>query len=670
MIRRASRLVLALAVTVTLAAALTHSGATPAEATVPLRPPLGEQGRLFSSNPDAGDRFGSAVAISGDTMVVGAIAEDSSANGGQSDNSTTTAGAAYVFLRTNGAWTQQAYLKASNADFGDGFGWAVGIDGDTIVVGAWGEQSNGTGQADNSANNSGAAYVFTRTNGVWSQQAYLKATHADQDDMFGFAVGISGDTVVVAAPGEGSNSTVVNGIETDNSAAQAGAAYVYTRSGSVWTKQAYLKAANAQAQDTFGESVSISGDSVVVGAMGEASNATGVNQNASDNSLVNAGAAYVFARAAGSWSQQAYLKASNTDQQDNFGISVSLSGDLVVVGARYESSAAAGVNASQTNDSAHAAGAAYVFRRTSGSWVQEVYLKASNAEAGDEFGLAVAVSGESVAVGAHWEDGPSAGVNRTKSGNGVTHSGATYLFSSTSHVWTQLAYVKPSAIATDQEFGFAVALSGQTLAVGAPINAASQPAGATYVFGTPCTKVPFADVATTNPFCPEIEWLKETGITTGFGDGTFHPADNVTRQAMAAFVARLDNGVLTACTTPPFSDVPVNHPFCPQIKWMKTWGYTTGFGDGTFRPAEPVTRRAMSAFMARYANATLTSCAAAPFSDVPTSHPFCREIKWMAAAGVSTGFSDGTFRPSDPVTRQAMAAFLYREPEAAPPIIN
>jgi hypothetical protein len=261
---------------------------------------------------------------------------------------------------------QQAYLKASNTDVDDFFGYSVGVSGDTVVVGAYSEDSSATGvngnQTDNSAGNSGAVYVFVRAGGVWSQQAYLKASNTGADDNFGVSVAVSGDTVVVGADSEDSSATGVNGYQDDNSAFWAGAAYVFVRDGNgMWSQQAYLKASNTGADDNFGVSVAVSGDTVVVGAYGEASNATGVNGDQADNSAIAAGAAYVFVRAGGVWSHLAYLKASNTGAVDLFGRSVSVSGDTVVVGAIGEASSATGVNGNQADNSATNAGAAYVF---------------------------------------------------------------------------------------------------------------------------------------------------------------------------------------------------------------------------------------------------------------------------------------------------------------------
>src|SRR5205823_6655891 len=155
--------------------------------------------------------------------------------------------------------------------------------------------------------------------------------------------------------------TGVNGNQADNSAVASGAAYVFVRSGTTWTQQAYLKASNTEASDWFGWSVAVSSDTVVIGADQEASNATGVNGNHSDNSAPNSGAVYAFVRSGTTWSQQAYLKSSNTGAGDEFGFSAALAGDTVVIGAVGEASNATGVNGNQSDDSAANAGAAYIF---------------------------------------------------------------------------------------------------------------------------------------------------------------------------------------------------------------------------------------------------------------------------------------------------------------------
>ena len=436
---------------------------------------LVQQGYLKASNTNADDQFGQNVALAGDTLVVGAYQERSSAagvNGDQADNSEPNAGAVYVFTRTAGVWTQQAYLKASNTDAVDGFGYSVALEGDTLVVGAPWESSNSTGvngnQADNSATFAGAVYVFTRTGGVWTQQAYLKASNSDAGDNFGTAVTLSGETLAVGALYEASNATGVNGNEADNSVTYpyAGAVYVFTRTAGVWTQQAYLKASNSAA--LFGYTVALAGDdTLAVGAPWEGSNATGVNGNQTDHSAPLAGAVYVFTRIAGVWTQQAYLKASNTDAGDRFGQGLAFDGDTLVAGARFEASAASGLNGDQTDNSAPIAGAVYVFTRTGGIWTQQTYLKASNAGANQNFGGSVAIAGDLMVVGARLEDSNATGINGNQGNNTAPDSGAVYLFTRSGGVWTQKAYLKATNSDAGDQFGVHVALSGTTLAVGA-----------------------------------------------------------------------------------------------------------------------------------------------------------------------------------------------------------
>ncbi len=394
-----------------------------------------EQARLRASNAGAGDLFGQFVAISGDTIVVGANREASAAtgvNGNENDNSAPNSGAAYVFQRTGGVWTQQAYLKASNTEAGDGFGIAVAISGDTVVIGAREEDSAATGVNGDGSNNAaslaGAAYVFKRNGGLWSQQAYLKASNTGAGDFFGTSLAISGDTIVVGAFFEDSNAIGINGDGGNNGAVSSGAAYVFQRDGSSWTQHAYLKASNTGAGDFFGVSVSIAGDTIIVGASGEDSAVMGVNGDGGNNSAASSGAAYAFKRNAGAWSQEAYLKASNTGAGDAFGNSVGISGDLIVVGAPHEGSDANGINGDGTNNGAASSGAAYVFQRGSGAWTQQDYLKASNTGASDLFGLEIGISGNLVVSNASFEDSAATGINGDGSNNSATDSGAAYIF--------------------------------------------------------------------------------------------------------------------------------------------------------------------------------------------------------------------------------------------------
>lgn len=407
-----------------------------------------QQAYLKASNTNAIDAFGTSVAISADgaTLVVGAEQEASAATGiggNQNDNSAGGAGAVYVFARTGATWTQQAYLKASNSGAVDLFGHAVALspDGSTLVVGAPGESSAATGiggnQNDNSAIGAGAAYVFTRAGATWSQQAYLKASNAGEDDTFGEAVALStdGSTLVVGAYQEASRATGVGGDQADNTAQGAGAAYVFIRTGAAWSQQAYLKASNTGAGDFFGTTLALSGDgsTLAVGANQEASTAVGVGGDQADNTAPGAGAVYVFTRSGLTWSQQAYLKASNTGAGDRFGgLGLAIAGDgtTLAAGSSFESSAATGVNGDQASNLAASSGAVYVFARAGATWAQQAYLKASNTNAEDRFGYRVALSGSgaALAVSAIGEASAATGIGGDQTSNTTAGAGAVYLF--------------------------------------------------------------------------------------------------------------------------------------------------------------------------------------------------------------------------------------------------
>lgn len=431
-------------------------------------------GYFKASNTGTGDGFGWRVALSADgkTMAVTANGEASASdgvNGDQANNSAPGSGAVYVFARGASGWAQQAYLKASNSDADDGFGRSIAIsaDGNTIAIGAPNEASNATGvdgnQADNSSSGNGAAYVFSRVNGTWKQSAYLKASNASSNDLFGWSVALSanGTRLAVGALRE----------------ADSGAAYVFERDKTGWSQVALLKASNPGNNDWFGFALAFSsnGSTLAVAAREEASRASGVNGDETDNSKSGAGAVYVFTRfLLGGWSQQAYLKASNPDVNDRFGHSLALSadGDTLAVGAFGESSAAIGVGGDQTSNSVSGSGAAYVFVRSgSNVWTQQAYLKASNTGSGDDLGIALALSGDgrTLAVGAYQEDSDARGIGGAQDNDLSSGSGAVYLFASDGGAWTQRAYVKAPDGRAQDRFGLSVALSGDgaTLAVGA-----------------------------------------------------------------------------------------------------------------------------------------------------------------------------------------------------------
>ena len=473
-------------------------------------------GYFKASNTRSNAAFGTAVAISndGNTLVVGAPYESSDAigvNGDQTDTSDPAAGAAYVFIRVGNSWQQHAYLKESNTDASDFFGWSVAIsgDGNTIAIGSIGESSSATGingnQTDNSAPSAGAVYVFVRTGAGWSQQAYVKASNTVEVNAFGGAVALNGDggTLAVGAVGESSRSVGINGDETQSEEEYAGAVYVYTRNGTTWTQQAYVKSSYTYFENEFGYAVALSadGNTLGVGSPGESSTAVGVNGPQNDLADPTSGCAYVFTRLGSSWSQQAFIKASNTASEAEFGYALAMSadGNTIAFSAVTESSSATGVNGNQTNSDAPSAGAVYLFSRTAGTWAQQDYFKASNTLANQFFGsgLAISADGSTLAVGASHESSAATGINGNQSDVSLLDNGAAYVFTMSAGQWSQRSYVKASDAGAYDFFGNAVSLSGDgsVLAVGASgesgastgiqgsqLNDTASGAGATFIY--------------------------------------------------------------------------------------------------------------------------------------------------------------------------------------------
>jgi hypothetical protein len=337
-----------------------------------------EEDNLTASNAEAGDGFGASVALSndGNTLAVGAPFEDSSVTGinQPSNELASNSGAAYVFVRSDASWNQEAFVKASNTDEQDNFGRAVVLsnDGNTLAVGAPGEDSaDSANQNDETALSSGAAYVYFRSGAAWdlTPPAYIKASNPDAQDAFGHSLALSGDgsTLAVGAYREASNATVIGGDQSNNSASDSGAVYVFLLSGTTWNQQAYVKASNAQADDQFGWSLALSsdGNTLVVGARYEDSNATGVGGGQTDVPIAssNSGAVYSFVRSGGTWAQRSYVKASNTGSGDQFAWSLALSadGNTLAVGANNEDSNATGVGGDPDNDGTLNSGAAYLY---------------------------------------------------------------------------------------------------------------------------------------------------------------------------------------------------------------------------------------------------------------------------------------------------------------------
>ena len=369
---------------------------------------------LVASTIVANAHFGYSVSLSGDGEI---LAVGIPGMGGDM-------GAVALYSRDGGKWNKIGFANVSNPEAGDLFGAAVALsaDGNTLAVGAYGEDSDGSSQSDNSATNSGAVYVFVNDgSGIWTQQAYLKASDTTINssdsfgDNFGRALDISadGNTLVVGAMYEDSNAVNVNGDESDNSARNSGAAYVFVRDDAGnWNQLAYLKASNTDEGDWFGSAVAISADGkvVAVGAFGEDSDGS----SQSDNSTQRSGAVYVFSRESTGFSYSRYIKASTPAATNDFGRALALSADgrIMAVGAPFKGHS----------------GAAYVFTyATLTGWEEKAVLdNADNADFSDLFGAAVALadSGKTLAVGAPGEDG-----NGTDpADDSVANSGAIFIY--------------------------------------------------------------------------------------------------------------------------------------------------------------------------------------------------------------------------------------------------
>ncbi|MET2949354.1 hypothetical protein ABXV18_14690 [Vibrio owensii] len=464
-------------------------------------------GLLKASNTDGNDNYGNAVAVStdGSTIAVSAFKESGIVND-PTANSAALSGAVYVYRKTNGIWNEVAYLKAPNADDKDEFGYAIALsgDGNTLAVSTINEASSATGidsnQLDNLAPASGAVYLYVNSGSSWQSQAYIKSSNSNLVDSFGFSVSLDSDgtTLLVGAPGESSSAQSINGDETDNTGSLSGAAYVFELQNNQWAQTAYLKSTNSDKLDSFGYDVALSEDGLtaVVGSPGEDSNATSVNGNEMDNSSDNSGAAYVFVHNGTTWAQDSYLKASNSDSEDQFGHSVDVNSDgiVIAIGAFNEASDSE-INGNESDDSASGAGAAYLFYKSQAGWQQEDYIKAVNSDASDRFGSDVQLSsnGKALVVGSPNESSSSQGLDGDVQLNDASTAGAVYLFTDVEGTWQQTEYIKSRNTDAGDGFGSAIAISGDgnTLIVGAKDEASdgsdfndnsSSGSGAAYIY--------------------------------------------------------------------------------------------------------------------------------------------------------------------------------------------
>ena len=358
----------------------------------------GLQQKLVASGTNgrnSSDNFGSAVAVSGETVLLGASGQDYDADGA---NSVDAAGAAYVFTRASGVWALQQKLVGSGTNgrvASDSFGIGVSVSGDTLAIGASGQDYDEAGA--NLVSGAGAVYVFTRASNVWGLQQKIVPTGTNArvagDAIGGLgAISLGADTLVVGTYAQDYDASGANPV------GNAGAAYVFTRASGTWAQQQKLVATGTnsrQANDYFGVSAAISGETVVIGARLQSYDEAGAN------SLSGAGAAYVFTRASGTWGLQQKLVGSGTNGRvasDFFGYSVAINSDRAIVGAYGQDYDATGAN------SVDAAGAAYVFTRASGTWTLEQKIAGAGTNgrvASDNFGYSVGVCGDNLVGGAY-----------------------------------------------------------------------------------------------------------------------------------------------------------------------------------------------------------------------------------------------------------------------------
>ena len=399
------------------------------------------QSKLAASDGESRDFFGRSVAVADErvTALVGVP--------GNKDPST---GSVYVFKPSGDGWVRNAKLDPADGGEGDGFGQAVGLseDGTTALIGA-----PGTDEGDLNEN-VGTAYVFTESNGAWSQEAELEASDGSADDRFGGSVAITDDgtTVVIGASGHEETTG-------DATAENVGAAYVYARRGGAWTQETRLTADDGSDGDRFGSSVAVAGDAPTA--------LVGAKWDRNDNGI-EAGSAYVFEPNGGEWSQRAKLTASDGDNGETFGRSVAVSGDgTALIGASQHDA-----------PSGRAAGAAYVFTHNGGSWSEETKLLANDGDFDDRFGRSVALSADGTTgiVGAFQDEDP----------NG-DRAGSAYQFDrGTDGAWSEEVKLTANDGDDKDSFGDSVAVSGNgtTALVGSPSDEdpSGESAGAAYLF--------------------------------------------------------------------------------------------------------------------------------------------------------------------------------------------
>ncbi len=360
--------------------------------------------KIVASDRRNNDEFGRSVSISGNYAIVGAAYNDYDEN--DANFLVNNPGAAYIFERVSGTWTQVQKIVASDRAIGDYFGWNVSISGDYLIVGSyWNDLDENGGDYVNRA---GAAYIFERDgNGDWNQVNKIVNSDREEDDSFGWSVAISGDYAVVGAPNESHDKVGNNYVEI------SGSAYVFERDGNGdWSEVDKIVASDRRTLDEFGWSVDIDGDYIVVGAY-----KNDYDENDENYINGNTGSAYIFKRESGTWTQTQKIVASDRGDSDFFSESVMINGDYIIVGAFKESHDENGLNTLSN------AGSSYLFiKDENGDWNESNKFVANDRKVSAFFGNSVAVSNDFVIIGAYGEDYDN------NNSNFIDLAGAAYIF--------------------------------------------------------------------------------------------------------------------------------------------------------------------------------------------------------------------------------------------------
>ena len=528
--------------------------------------------------------FGISVSISGNYAVVGAYHNSTDAAGA---NSLFQAGAAYIFKKDPGNpdnWYQVKKIVASDRTVNDAFGCSVSISGDYVIVGAYSNSTDAAGA--NSLAAAGAAYIFKQNQGGadnWGQVKKIVASDRTASNSFGSSVSISGDYVIVGAP---YNATDASGAHSLN---VAGSAYIFKQSqGGVdnWGQVKKIVALDRAVLSYFGYSISISGNYAIVGAIGNATDATGAN------SLFDAGAAYIFKQSQGgvdNWGQVKKIVASDRTANNKFGFSISISDNYAIVSAYGNSTDAAGAN------SLNNAGAAYIFKQSQGgadNWGEVKKLVASDRSANDWFGTSASISGDDVIVGAQYNTTDVDGANSL----GI--AGAAYIFKQNqggADNWGQVKKIVASDRTASNYFGYSISISGNYAIVGAFGNATNASgtnslasAGASYMFKT----LPPPTVTTNAASSVETTTVTLNGTVNANGSSTTVTFEYGTTVAYGTSVTAAESPVTGSSNTSvskAISGLTANTTYHYRVVGVNAGGTTNGT-DQTFttNPLVPV----------------------------------------------------------------------------------